>query len=454
MTDLQSYPAYNCSSVEGLGEVPAHWRVEVLKRCCRVNSETLPEDTDPDYRFDYLDISCAGTGWLVESPERIRFGDAPSRARRVMQRGDTALSTVRTYLKAMYYLDADWPDLIASTGFAVVRPGREVHPPFLGYYLRNESFVDQVTANSVGTAYPAIAETKLAGLPIALPPLPEQAAIVRYLDHTDGRIQRYIDAKERLIALLEEEKQAVINRAVTRGLDRNVPLKPSGVQWLGDVPAHWAVRRLKSISLIRYGLGQPPPEMSHGLPLIRATNIVRGSITEKDLVFVDPEGVPPGRDATLKANEIIVVRSGAYTADSAIIPDEYAGAISGYDMVVTVIRALPEFIAMGFLSSYVLDDQLITASSRAAQPHLNAEELGSAVFLLPPLLEQLAIVEYIDYATTRIDKAIAGARRQIELLREYRTRLISDVVTGKLDVRAAAANLPDAGADSNAPTLA
>ena len=104
-----------------------------------------------------------------------------------------------------------------------------------------------------------------------LPPLPEQAAIVRYLDYVDRRIRRYVGAKRKLIALLEEEKQAVINQAVTRGLDPNVQLKPSSVEWLGDVPEHWEVRRLKTVGRIRYGLGQPPREADDGLPFIRAT---------------------------------------------------------------------------------------------------------------------------------------------------------------------------------------
>ena len=442
---LQPYPAYKPSGVPWLGDVPGHWRVEALKRCCQINSETLSDDTDPDYQFDYLDISCAGTGLLVDSPEHMRFGDAPSRARRVMRRGDTALSTVRTYLKAVYHLDSDWPHLIASTGFAVLRPHPHAYPSFLGYYLRSESFVDQVTAYSVGTAYPAIAESKLASLLVVIPPLPEQAAIVRYLDHADRRIRRYINGKERLIALLEEEKQAIINQAVTRGLDPNVPLKPSGVEWLGDVPAHWAVRRLKSVGRIRYGLGQPPPESPTGLPLIRATNVSRGRIVEKDLLYVDPKEIPVGRDAFLREKEIIVVRSGAYTADSAIVPKAYAGSVTGYDMAVTVTEAIPEFIAVALLSEYLRDDQLVVARSRAAQPHLNAEELGTSVVLLPPLSEQSAIVSHIDQATARIGAAIDHTRRQIELLREYRTRLISDVVTGKLDVREAAAQLPEEG---------
>ena len=320
-----------------------------------------------------------------------------------------------------------------------------MEPKFAGYTLDCPAAQTQKSLMGRGITIMHIYSSQLKYLWLPLPPLPEQAAIVRYLDHADRRIRRYINGKERLIALLEEEKQAIINQAVTRGLDPNVPLKPSGVQWLGDVPAHWELRRLKSVGRIRYGLGQPPPESPTGLPLIRATNVSRGRIVEKDLLYVDPKEIPVGRDAFLREKEIIVVRSGAYTADSAIVPKAYAGSVTGYDMVVTVTEAIPEFIAVALLSEYLRDDQLVVASSRAAQPHLNAEELGTSVVLLPPLSEQSAIVSHIDQATARIGAAIDHTRRQIELLREYRTRLISDVVTGKLDVREAAAQLPEEG---------
>ena len=295
---------------------------------------------------------------------------------------------------------------------------------------------------ATGSTYEAISVGDVGNHPSILPPLPEQAAIVRYLDHAYERIRRYVSGKQKLIRLLEEEKQAVIHRAVTRGLDPNVRLKPSGVQWLGDIPAHWEVRRFKAMCRIRYGLGQPPRESANGLPLIRATNVDHGRIIEKNLVYVDPSAVPTGRDAILKEREIIVVRSGAYTADSAIIPKAYAGAVTGYDMVVTVTGARPEFVAMALLCTYLRDDQLIVASTRSAQPHLNAEELGSSVLLLPPLPEQTAIVRYLDKATADIDTAIDHARRQIELLQEYRTRLIADVVTGQVDVRAVGGQVP------------
>ena len=244
MTPTHPYPFYKPSGVPWLGDVPTHWEVRPLKQWCLVNSETLPEDTDPGYTFDYLDIGCIGTGRLVAQPEEQRFETAPSRARRVVRQGDTLISTVRTYLKAVYHLQNKWTDLVASTGFAVLRPRPVVVPALFGNLLQSDSFINQVTASSIGVTYPAISETKLSTLSVAISPdSREQAAIVRYLDHVDRHIRRYVNAKRKLIALLEEEKQAVISQAVTRGLDPNVRLKPSGVEWLGDVPEHWEIRR-------------------------------------------------------------------------------------------------------------------------------------------------------------------------------------------------------------------
>ncbi len=209
--------------------------------------------------------------------------------------------------------------------------------------------------------------------------------------------------------------------------------KSSEVEWLGDVPAHWEVKRLKTIGRIRYGLGQPPRELADGLPLIRATNVDHGRITDKNLLYIDPSDVPNGRDAILREKEIIVVRSGAYTGDSAIVPKAYDGAITGYDMVVSVTGAQPEFVAMALLCKYVRDDQLIAASTRSAQPHLNAEELGTAILLVPPLSEQTAIVAYLDQADERIRCYVSSREWLIELLEEYRQGVIHHAVTRGLD---------------------
>jgi type I restriction enzyme, S subunit len=213
--------------------------------------------------------------------------------------------------------------------------------------------------------------------------------------------------------------------------------KDSGIEWLGKIPKDWVKSKLKFLGKIRYGLGQPPKELENGIPIIRATNVERGKIVAKDMVYVDPSDVPTGRNAILEENEIIVVRSGAYTADSALVTKRYAGAIAGYDMVITPTAINAKLLSFGLLSQYILQNQLFLERMRAAQPHLNAEELGETIIICPPLPEQQAIADFLDRKTTQIDALIEKKKRQIDLLQEQRTALINHAVTKGLnpDVR-------------------
>jgi len=205
--------------------------------------------------------------------------------------------------------------------------------------------------------------------------------------------------------------------------------------WVGDLPLGWDVAQLKYLSHIRYGLSQPPGEDPAGLPFIRATDVSRGKINLATLKYVDLGEAPPGREARLRAGEIIVVRSGAYTGDSAIVPEPLAGSVIGYDMVVRPRRKLvePHFVAWALLSPEALNAQIFLCRARAAQPHLNAEELGSTVLPLPPLPIQKAIATFLDRETAKIDALIDKKQRLIELLQEKRTALITQAVTQGLD---------------------
>jgi type I restriction enzyme S subunit len=202
-----------------------------------------------------------------------------------------------------------------------------------------------------------------------------------------------------------------------------------------QIPTHWQEKRVKFIGSVKYGLGEPPRKIVDGLPFVRATDIERGQINLDTIQRVDPDGVPWSRDPGLKANDILVVRSGAYTGDSAIVPAELEEqrAIAGYDMVLRVTRAVPEFVAYTLLSKYMLQGQIYLAKMRAAQPHLNAEELGGFHIVLPPLDEQRAIARFLDRETAKIDSLVAKKRRLIELLGEKRTALISHAVTKGLN---------------------
>jgi type I restriction enzyme S subunit len=219
--------------------------------------------------------------------------------------------------------------------------------------------------------------------------------------------------------------------------------KPSGVEWLGDMPEHWEVKRIKHLGSIRYGLGEPPEYVDDGLPFVRATDIKRGKINLDEVKKVRPEDVPWSRKPLLNLEEILVVRSGAYTGDSAIVSSSVAGCIAGYDMVLSVKRSQPAFVAWALLSKYLLQGQIYLERMRAAQPHLNAEELGCFLILTPPLPEQRAIAAFLDRETGRVDRLVAKKRELIERLKEKRTALISRTVTRGLPPAAArAAGLP------------
>jgi type I restriction enzyme S subunit len=208
------------TGIEWLGEVPEHWEVKPLKRWGRINARTLSEKTDPDFEFRYVDIGSVKTGRLVKELEHIRFETAPSRARRVLRRGDTIISTVRTYLRAVWYVDEDTDDLIASTGFAVLTPGKGVEPEYLGYVIQSSSFVNRVTANSIGIAYPAIAETVLGRFLVALPStVDEQQSIVAHIKSESAPLDDAITRAEEEIKLIREYRDRLIADVVTGQID-------------------------------------------------------------------------------------------------------------------------------------------------------------------------------------------------------------------------------------------
>ena len=331
---LKPYPTMKDSGVPWLGEVPTHWNTRPLKRWVTINAEVLSETTAPDRVFRYVDIGSVGTGTLTQKPQRLRFAGAPSRARRVVHKGDTLVSTVRTYLKAIYFVDGEADELVCSTGFAVLTPRVGTVPQFVSYLARSNAFTDRVTADSVGIAYPAVAESRLGSFHVAIPPIPEQAAIVRYLDHADRRIQRYIRAKQKLITLLEEQKQALIHQTVTGQTDVRTgqpypAYKPSGVEWLGDIPEHWERCRLRNVvSEVTTGSRGWSSYASDTGPLfIRVANLNRGSLQLRfdDVVRLNLPNTAEVARTRIKAGDLLVSVT-AYIGSVGVVPEEFEEA--------------------------------------------------------------------------------------------------------------------------------
>lgn len=254
---FRPYPEYKDSGVEWLGRVPAHWRVRRLKYLATVNDEALSETTDPNLDILYVDIGSVDSIEGILHKERLVFEQAPSRARRIVRHGDVIVSTIRTYLRAITAIREAETNTIVSTGFAVVRP-REVDTSFAAYALRAPYFVERVVAHSVGVSYPAINVSEMMCFPLAYPDTAEQRALAAFLDRETAKIDALVAKKEKLIELLEEKRTALITQAVTKGLDPNIPMKDSGVGWLGKIPAHWELKKIKHLCQVRRGASPRP----------------------------------------------------------------------------------------------------------------------------------------------------------------------------------------------------
>ena len=207
------------SGVEWLGHVPEHWEVKPLKQWVTINEAVLPETTGPDFHFRYLEIGAVTAGEILEEPKKIKFADAPSRARRIVKSSDTIVSTVRTYLKAIWFAERLEEPLICSTGFAVITPREGTVPRFVSYIIQDTNFTDRITAESTGTGYPAISESRLAALKVCVPSASEQAQIIQQLDGVTTSLNESIKHARRQIELMGEYRTRLIADVVTGKLD-------------------------------------------------------------------------------------------------------------------------------------------------------------------------------------------------------------------------------------------
>ena len=304
------------------------------------------------------------------------------------------------------------------------------HSKYLSYLFQTDAWRGQVRTRASGIKVFSLTQRVLNPVTVILPPLPEQKRIAAFLDAKCADIDKAIEAKRKQLDCIDEMWKNILLRATTTGLS-DAKTNHTGNPLFPAIPFDWSVKRIKSIASIRYGLGEPPQESDDGKPMIRATDFHAGKIDNGKMLRVDVSDLPQGKDPYLHAGEIIIVRSGAYAGDSTIIPRCYDGYVSGYDMVLTVTKAVPEFIAYAFLSKHILDDQLLLLSSRAAQPHVNAEQVLNLVLPLPPRKTQQRIVALLDERRAKFDSLSANLRRQIEVLSDYRKSLIHECVMGE-----------------------
>ena len=341
---------------------------------------------------------------------------------------------------------------IISSAYGVyrIRDGLPVKPAFIHELVRSAPFNWELKVRSKGIWISRLQLTDESFLdaPFPLPPRDEQDAIVRFLTNADQHISAVIRAKRQLIGLLNEQKQTIIHPAITRGLVSNVSLKSSGIPLLGDIPRHWnalQIRRL--VSFVTSGSrGWAEYYSDDGDIFLQSGNLGRNMALNLAYVqHVRPPNGSEGQRTKVQQNDVLICITGAMTGNVAIIDNEL-NAPTYVNQHVGLVRPRadriwPRFLAYA-LHSRVGKSQFKTSEYGGTKQGLGLNDVKSIFVPVPPRDEQQAICSELDRRLAKVQTAIARAEREIELIREYRTRLVADVVTGQLDVRAAAANLP------------
>ena len=250
---MRKYDAYKDSGIEYLGMIPSHWNLMRNKDIAFINSASLNNNTNPLYEFKYIDIGNVNQNGIINEPELVNFYESPSRARRIITENDVIVSTVRTYLRAVAFINFVPKDYIVSTGFAVLSPFKIINPTYLAYYCRSDFFIDLVIKNSKGVSYPAINASELICLSILFPNNIEQNVIAHYLGTTTQAIDKKLNLLEDKICYYKELRKSIINETVTKGLNKNVKLKDSGINYISSIPKHWEIQRVKNKFKIERG---------------------------------------------------------------------------------------------------------------------------------------------------------------------------------------------------------
>jgi type I restriction enzyme S subunit len=438
-TDLRPYPKYKDSGLTWLGDIPEHWQTRRLKFLVQNVNEQV-STRQPDEVYIALEHVERWTGRINLPNGNIEFDSQVKRFRP----GDVLFGKLRPYLAKV--TRPVIPGVCVGEFFVLRGIDEELLPEFLEQELRSKRFIDIINSSTFGAKMPRADWTFVGNLVIVYPPAhAEQLAITHYLDGMDRKIRRFIRNRRRLIEVLNEQKQAVINRAVTRGLDPNAPLKPSGIVWLGDIPEHWEVKRLKHLLVqpLKYGANAAAEHADRTLPrYIRITDIDKdGQLINDRFRSIAHETAEP---YMLQDGDILLARSGATVGKAFLYTDDVGPAAhAGYLIKARVDAATirPRFL-YALLQSAGYWRWIASMTIQATIQNVNAEKYANLCVTLPPKHEQDAILEAIKVDTAALASVINTTKREIDLIREYRARLITDVVTGKIDVRGLAPAKP------------
>ncbi len=434
MAVASAYPNYRQPKMSWLPAVPEHWNEQRAKTFFREVDERSKTGHEELLSVSHL------TGVTPRSQKKVTMFKAASYVgSKLCRPGDIVINTLWAWMAA---LGASRHVGIVSPAYGVYRPhsADSFNPAYLDYLLRTRAYVAEYIGRSTGiqSSRLRLYPNQFLDIPLIQPPRPEQDQIVAYLRAQDAHIARFIKAKRELIKLLTEQKLRIIDQAVTRGLDASVALKPSGIEWLGEMPEHWDASRLKyCVSRIHAG-GTPDTgvdgywsDSSDGIPWLLIADVTRADRVVNSTKRLTQAGLESKRLAVVPAGAVLYTMY-ASIGKAAILEIDSAinQAILGLEPKSNLLEA--EFLFFWLRS---LERHIKNLASTSTQANLNAAKVKALPMFLPPVEEQKLICDWIKSECRIFDDAIARTEEEIKLIREYRDRLIADVVTGQVDVR-------------------
>jgi type I restriction enzyme, S subunit len=446
MIQNKAYPKNKDSGQVWLGAVPQHW--SVLPN--RAIFAEVKDRNHPDEEMLSVTINrgVIKQEELLSDSSKKDSSNLDKSAYKRVQPGDIAYNKMRAWQGAV---GASELRGIVSPAYVVMRLRDERNVSRYFHYLyRTPQFAKEAERWSYGITSDmwSLRAEHFKMIYTPLPPTDEQAAIVRFLEYANRRIAHAIRAKQKLIALLDEQEQVIIHRAVTRGLDLKMALKPSGVLWLGNIPKHWETITIgAATNLIQTG---PFGSQLHsheyvvgGIPVVNPSHMQDGEIRHDAQTSVSELKAQELERHRMLSGDIVAARRGEL-GRCAFVTDKESGFLCGTGSL--LIRCKPSMFTSAYLrlvfSSPGVRDELRLASIGATMENLNAGMVARLRVPRPPLREQGEILEFVRRQQIQNEDTLSTVEREIRLLREYQTRLTADIVTGKLDVRAAVGNLP------------
>ncbi len=410
-----------------IGAVPETWKMIPLKYLVSYNDEVLSENTDDEFEFDYIEIGSVQYGRGIICTEHIKFKNAPSRARRIVRKDDIIVSTVRTYLKAVATIPACNNSLIASTGFIVIRP-HKILPRFMNYALLSESFISLVESHSTGISYPAINSVDVVKFKIPIPCRSEQERIAAFLDAQCAEIDAVLEKTRASIEEYKKLKQTVITQAVTKGIRGDRPMKNSGIEWIGEIPAEWKVIRVKHLLKERNERSkegkEEPLSMSQKVGLVPTKFLesipnMASSFVGAKLAYID---------------DLVFNKLKAHLGVFSV--SRYNGLVSpDYAVYCSTGKSNLKYLEYIFKTPQCIGEFRKKSTGIAAGlMRLYTEGLFSIYLPYPALSEQEEIAEYLNEKCAGIDTLIAKKQQYLTEIENYKKSLIYEYVTGKKEV--------------------